>query len=36
MDVVVDLVVALSKWSRLHLRDIALAIICTALVLFGR
>lgn len=35
MDVLVDLVVALSKWSRLHLRDIALAIMATALVLFG-
>lgn len=35
MDIVVDLVVALSKWSRMHLRDIALAIMATALVLFG-
>lgn len=35
MDIVVDLVVALSKWSRLHLRDIALAIMATALVLIG-
>lgn len=35
MDVLIDLVVALSKWSRLHLRDIALAIMATALVLFG-
>lgn len=35
MDIIVDLVVALSKWSRLHLRDIALAIMATALVLFG-
>lgn len=35
MDVLVDLVVALSKWSRLHLRDISLAIMATALVLFG-
>lgn len=35
MDVLIDLVVTLSKWSRLHLSDIALAIMATALVLFG-
>lgn len=35
MDVLIDLVVALSKWSRLHLSDISLAIMATALVLFG-
>lgn len=35
MDIIIDLIVTLSKWSRLHLRDIALAIMATALVLFG-
>ena len=35
MDLLVDLVIALSKWTRLHLSDISLGIMATALVLFG-
>lgn len=35
MDVITDLILALSKWTRLHLSDIALAIMASALVLFG-
>ena len=35
MDLFVDLVLSLSKWSRSHLSDIALAIMATVLVLFG-
>lgn len=35
MDILIDLVVTLSKWTRLHLSDIALALMATALVLFG-
>ncbi|WP_205343001.1 DUF3392 domain-containing protein [Denitrificimonas caeni] len=35
MDVLFDFILTLSKWSRLHLHDIALAIMATALVLFG-
>lgn len=35
MDVLIDLVIALSKWTRLHLSDISLAMMATALVLFG-
>lgn len=35
MDMLTDLVVNLSKWSRSHLGDIALALMATFLVLFG-
>lgn len=35
MDLLMDLVVALSKWTRLHLSEISLAVMATALVLFG-
>lgn len=35
MDVLISLVLTASKWTRLHLSEIALAIIATALVLFG-
>lgn len=35
MDILIDLIVALSKWTRLHLSDISLGIMATALVLFG-
>lgn len=35
MDVLVDLILTLSKWSRTHLHDISLAVMATALVLFG-
>ena len=35
MDVLIDLVLSASKWTRFHLSDISLAIIATALVLFG-
>lgn len=35
MDTLFDLVLSASKWSRLHLSDISLAIIASALVLFG-
>lgn len=35
MDILIDLIVSLSKWTRLHLSDIALAMMATALVLFG-
>ncbi len=35
MDILFDLIVALSKWTRLHLSDISLGIMATALVLFG-
>ncbi|MCY1205281.1 hypothetical protein D9M71_156610 [compost metagenome] len=35
MDVVLDLIATLSRWSRGHLHDIALAIMATLLVLFG-
>ncbi|BAU71941.1 DUF3392 domain-containing protein [Metapseudomonas furukawaii] len=35
MDVVLDLIATLSRWSRGHLNDIALAIMATLLVLFG-
>lgn len=35
MDVLIDLILTLSKWSRTHLHDIALAIMATALALFG-
>ncbi len=35
MDILIDLVIALSKWTRLHLSDISLGIMATALVLFG-
>ena len=35
MNALIDLILTLSKWSRVHLHDIALAIMATALVLFG-
>lgn len=35
MDLLIDLVLTASKWTRLHLSDIALAFMVTALVLFG-
>ena len=35
MDLLLDLLVPLSRWSRSHLSDIALAIMATLLVLFG-
>lgn len=35
MDVFIDLILTLSKWSRTHLHDISLAVMATALVLFG-
>lgn len=35
MDMLTDLILALSKWTRFHLSDIALTIMVTALVLFG-
>ena len=35
MGVFISLVLTASKWTRLHLSEIALAIIATALVLFG-
>lgn len=35
MDLVLDLIVTLSRWSRGHLFDISLAIMATLFVLFG-
>ncbi|MET1080407.1 MAG: DUF3392 domain-containing protein [Pseudomonas sp.] len=35
MDLLLDLIATLSRWSRSHLSDIALAIMATLLVLFG-
>ena len=35
MDLLLDLIVTLSRWSRSHLYEIALAIMATLLVLFG-
>lgn len=35
MDVVLDLIATLSRWSRSHLGEISLAIMATLLVLFG-
>lgn len=35
MDLVLDLIVSLSRWSRGHLFDISLAIMATLFVLFG-
>lgn len=35
MDLILDLIVTLSRWSRSHLSDISLAIMATLLVLFG-
>jgi hypothetical protein len=35
MDLLLDLIVTLSRWSRTHLYDISLAIMATLLVLFG-
>ena len=35
MDLLLDLIVTLSRWSRNHLSDISLAIMATLFVLFG-
>ncbi|KFX70619.1 membrane protein [Pseudomonas taeanensis MS-3] len=35
MDLLLDLIATLSRWSRSHLYDISLAIMATLLVLFG-
>ncbi|WP_120994870.1 DUF3392 domain-containing protein [Stutzerimonas urumqiensis] len=35
MDLLMDLIATLSRWSRSHLYDISLAIMATLLVLFG-
>jgi len=35
MDLVLDLIATLSRWSRSHLSDISLAIMATLFVLFG-
>ena len=35
MDLLLDLIVTLSRWSRSHLYEISLAIMATLLVLFG-
>ncbi|MDP2246446.1 DUF3392 domain-containing protein [Pseudomonas sp.] len=35
MDLLLDLIATLSRWSRGHLHEIALAIMATLLVLFG-
>ena len=35
MDLLLDLIVTLSRWSRSHLGDISLAIMATLLVLFS-
>ncbi|MCU1718633.1 DUF3392 domain-containing protein [Pseudomonas sp. 5P_3.1_Bac2] len=35
MDLLLDLIVTLSRWSRSHLNDISLAIIASLLVLIG-
>jgi hypothetical protein len=35
MDLVLELIATLSRWSRSHLSDIALALMATLLVLFG-
>lgn len=35
MDMLLDLIVSLSRWSRGHLYDISLAIMATLFVLFG-
>lgn len=35
MDLVLDLIATLSRWSRHHLSDISLAIMATVFVLFG-
>jgi len=35
MDLLLDLIVTLSRWSRSHLYDISLAIMATLFVLFG-
>ncbi|MBF0675061.1 DUF3392 domain-containing protein [Pseudomonas sp.] len=35
MDIVLDLLVTLSRWSRGHLSEIALTLMATLLVLFG-
>ena len=35
MDLLLDLIATLSRWSRSHLHDISLAILATLMVLFG-
>ncbi|MBW7002751.1 DUF3392 domain-containing protein, partial [Salmonella enterica subsp. enterica serovar Weltevreden] len=35
MDLLLDLIATLSRWSRSHLSDISLAIMATLFVLFG-
>lgn len=35
MDLLLDLIATLSRWSRSHLGDIALALMATSFVLFG-
>lgn len=35
MDIILDLIVSLSRWCRSHLDEIALAMLATLLVLFG-
>ncbi|MHB1372158.1 MAG: DUF3392 family protein, partial [Pseudomonadaceae bacterium] len=35
MDLLLDLIASLSRWSRSHLSDISLAIMATLFVLFG-
>lgn len=35
MDILLDLIVSLSRWCRSHLSEIALAMLATVLVLFG-
>ena len=35
MDLVLDLIATLSRWSRHHLFDISLAVMATLFVLFG-
>lgn len=35
MDLLLDLIVTLSRWSRSHLSDISLALMATLFVLFG-
>ena len=35
MDILTDLIITLSKWTRLHLSEIALGMMATGLVLFG-
>jgi hypothetical protein len=35
MDLILDLIVTLSRWSRSHLADLSLGLMATLLVLFG-